>query len=146
MIIWAPSVDPLMLDPQFRQDVEGMLGRSPFAWTVTSGFRSLVEQRVLWDKYQAGGARAAPPGKSAHNFGLAVDVALDGDPDRPGLQPDWKPDPGDGWYWLRDAIRPHPRLHHGSSFGDWPHIERYVWKHHRDWLRRIAPTLTEGDG
>lgn len=132
MIDWR-RVDPDLLEPQFRRDVEQLLTDSPHHWVVTSGFRSLADQTALYAAYRAGGPRAAPPGRSAHNFGLAIDVVLDGDPVKPGLQPDWHPNPGDGWYWLRDAIRPHPRLRHGSHFNDWPHIERYRWTGHKHW-------------
>lgn len=138
---WNADVNRTMLEPQFLEDVTKLLEGSPFWWAITSGFRSLSEQQILYDKYRAGGARAAPPGRSAHNFGFAIDVVLDGDPVKPGLQPDWNPNPGDGWYWLRDAITPHPRLRHGSHFGDWPHIERYHWSEHRRWLQDLAPTL-----
>ena len=139
---WNPGVDRERLEPTFLADVTALLEDSPHWWVVTSGFRSLEEQRILHEKYLAGGPRAAPPGKSAHNFGLAVDVVLDGDPGTPGLQPDWHPTPGDGWFWVRDAIAPHPRLRHGSHFNDWPHIERFRWTEHRRWLLAIAPTLT----
>lgn len=132
MIDWR-SVDPDLLEPQFRADVEQLLADSPFSWVVTSGYRGIPEQRVLYAKYRAGGPRAAPPGKSAHNYGLAIDVVPDGDVVTPGLQPDWQPNPGDAWYWLRDAIRPHPRLRHGSHFGDWPHVEVYRWVRHKNW-------------
>lgn len=43
---------------------------------VTSGMRSYQEQKVLHDKYLAGGPIAAPPGKSNHNFGLAFDITM----------------------------------------------------------------------
>ena len=43
---------------------------------ITSGLRSLKEQKGLYDDYRAGRRKlpAAPPGRSAHNFGLALDV------------------------------------------------------------------------
>jgi LAS superfamily LD-carboxypeptidase LdcB len=43
---------------------------------VTSGYRSLSEQRRLYALYTSGRHRypVAPPGKSYHNYGLAVDV------------------------------------------------------------------------
>jgi hypothetical protein len=47
-----------------------------FAPTVTSGFRSYSEQKRLYDAYRTGRSRivAAPPGHSAHESGLAMDV------------------------------------------------------------------------
>lgn len=124
-INWS-RVDPVRLKSQFRQDVNALLRDSPYDWTVIYGYRSLAEQQVLWEKYQAGGPKAAPPGKSAHNYGLAVDVALDGS-DKPGLQPDWNTE-HPGWKWLFDAIWKHPRLHSGRSFSDSDHVEAVGWK------------------
>ena len=121
------SVDPEKLDPTFRRDVEALLESSPFAWTVLYGFRSLAEQEKLWRAYQSGGPRAAPPGKSAHNYGLAVDVVPDGDPNKAGLQPDWNTG-HPAWKWLFEAVFRHPRLHSGRSFHDSDHIEAVNWK------------------
>jgi LAS superfamily LD-carboxypeptidase LdcB len=45
---------------------------------VTSGHRSIARQRQLYRAHLRGGPLAAPPGKSAHNYGLAVDIALPG--------------------------------------------------------------------
>ena len=47
-----------------------------FAPTVTSGYRSQREQKRLYDDYRTGRSRivAAPPGHSAHESGLALDV------------------------------------------------------------------------
>ena len=49
------------------------LGYSP---QVTSGRRSTREQARLYQLYIAGRSRlpAAPPGRSAHEYGLAIDV------------------------------------------------------------------------
>jgi hypothetical protein len=77
------------------------------------------------------GPRAAPAGKSAHNYGLAIDVALDGAP-QPGLQMCWSTAHA-GWRWLKAATVPHPRLKNGWSFGDWPHVEKYRWTRYKDW-------------
>lgn len=45
-------------------------------WHVNSGYRSYAEQAALYDKYQHhGGARAAKPGTSNHNYGKACDVS-----------------------------------------------------------------------
>lgn len=131
------GVKPGDLDPAFRADIEELLGNSPYHWTVLSGYRSLDAQRVLHEKHLAGGPRAAPPGKSAHNYGLAVDVVPDKDSNPAnGLQPEWvtsaKP-----WAWLKANTVPHPRLRSGWSFGDAGHIERYRWRNHI----RKAPTL-----
>lgn len=123
-VIWRVPKSGLKLP--FRYDVDKLLDESPWPWVVTYGYRSLEEQKALYDIYLAGGAKAAPPGKSPHNFGLAVDVALDGEP-APGLQPDWVLS-HPGWVWLFDAVFDHPRLHSGRDFGDSDHIEAVNWK------------------
>jgi hypothetical protein len=133
VVIHWRKVDPEQLEPQFRRDVEGLLTASPFTWYVTSGHRSLAEQKKLYEIYRAGGPLAAFPGRSAHNFGLAIDVVLDGNDDKPGLQPDWNPSEADGWMWLQRECARHPRLEHGSKFGDWPHVQRFRWAKHKAW-------------
>ena len=143
MIVWR--VDPDELWPPFRRDAEAFLAHSPFAWFVTSGYRSLAEQARLWaqgrtpELVRSAGldpALARPglprvtkaqPGQSAHNYGLALDVVLDVDPDTPGLQPSWNIRLA-GWAWLKAAGIPHPRLQNGWSFGDYPHLQRYRWR------------------
>jgi D-alanyl-D-alanine carboxypeptidase len=44
---------------------------------VSSGYRSRKEQRYLYERYKKGlGARAARPGRSNHQRGIAVDVSV----------------------------------------------------------------------
>ena len=74
MIVWRKGVDKTLLQPQFLADVEALLGGSPHTWLVTSGHRGIAEQAELYRIYKAGGPKAAPAGKSAHNYGLAIDV------------------------------------------------------------------------
>jgi hypothetical protein len=130
-ISWG-AVDSSRLEPQFKADVEKLLSESPYHWYVTFGYRSNELQKVLYDKYLAGGPKAAPPGSSAHNYGLAVDVVLDIDAEKPGLQPSWNTKLA-GWLWLFAKVKLHPRLKSGVSFGDGGHIERYKWQKHKDW-------------
>jgi hypothetical protein len=124
-LIWR--CEAVGLQPEFHADVTKLLTESPYDWYVLSAYRSLAEQEVLYAKYQAGGPRAAPPGRSAHNFGLAIDVVLDADSAKPGLQPTWDINLK-GWIWLKAHCAAHPRLKSGWSFGDWPHIEAVNWK------------------
>lgn len=138
MVIW--QCDIKLLQTEFYNDCNKLLTESVYDWYVTSGFRSLDEQSILYGKYLRGGAKAAPPGKSAHNYHLAIDVVPDGDVSKPGLQMMWdiaksviglkgnNPSP---WIWLRTAIKNHPRLHSGWSFGDWPHIEKVNWRDYK---------------
>lgn len=124
MLNWG-KVDPKRLNAAFRADVEEFLGASPYSWWVTYGYRSLDEQAVLHAKYLAGGPRAAPAGRSAHNFGLAVDVVLD-DP-KPGFQPLWDTQLA-GWLWLKAKSIAHPRLRTGWKYADFGHLEAVDWE------------------
>ena len=121
------KVNPADLDPVFRSDVEAFLTASPYTWGVVYGLRSLALQKELYDKYVAGGPRAAPPGRSAHNFGLAIDVVLDGDPTKPGIQMDWVTTHA-GWLWLKAQSIAHPRLRTGWKYADYGHIEAVDWE------------------
>lgn len=120
-------VDKHQIDQRLVLELERSVGRMACWWWVLSGYRSLEEQRILYRKYLAGGPKAAPPGKSAHNFRWAVDLVLDTDPNRPGLQPSWNVK----LYWwllLKKVVNANPYLRHGSDFGDWPHVEWRNWK------------------
>lgn len=85
---------------------------------VTHGHRSFSEQLKLEKAYIAGGPKAAPAGFSAHNYGLAIDVCLDGDLNKPGLQPNWYL----GHYGILHRACASAGLAWGGSFGDAPHI------------------------
>ena len=131
MIVWR-SVDPSKLEPVFRADIVQLLQPSDWTWYILYGYRSLEEQAKLWVAYQNGGPKAAPAGKSPHNFGLAVDLVPDADPLTPGLQPDWSTTTA-AWEWLFGRIKQHPRLHSGVSFRDPDHIEKLGWERFKDW-------------
>lgn len=131
MIVWR-TVDPALLEPQFRRDIEDLLTGSAWTWYILHGYRSLEEQGKLWAAYQKGGPKAAPAGKSPHNFGLAVDLVPDADPDTPGLQPEWNTR-AEAWSWLFAALKAHPRLHSGLSFQDADHVERLGWQRFIHW-------------
>lgn len=143
------KIDQRLLHDQFCEDVNDLLSRSPYDWYVTEGFRSRARSNKLYDEYKNGiivgyktdgtpirgkkGPKAAPAGKSAHNYGLAIDVALDGDDITPGLQMSWDTK-AKGWLWLKTESILHPRLKNGWSFNDWPHIEKYKWQNFKNWL------------
>ncbi len=44
---------------------------------ATSTFRTREQQQILYDAYLAGGPQAAPPGQSAHERGMAIDLFPD---------------------------------------------------------------------
>lgn len=128
MLIWECS--QAGLEPGFLQDIKDLLTPSTWSWHVMYGFRSLELQAKLYAAHLAGGPLAAPPGKSAHNFGLAVDLQLI----VAGKQ-EWNVKSA-GWQWLFNAIIPTPRLHSGIGFGDFDHIERVNWKAFKDWNKQ----------
>lgn len=70
------SGDTQGLNPEFLRRLERWSYRVGTGYTVDSGLRSLDEQRRLYQRYIAGvpgQAKAALPGSSMHNFGLASD-------------------------------------------------------------------------
>lgn len=129
MIYWR-NIKPELLYQPFRIDVEKLLSESKYSWYVTDGYRSPERSDQLYEIYLNGGPKAAPGGLSAHNWGLAIDVSLDGDDVKEGNQPTWNAKAA-GWIWLWATIAKHPRLSSGIKFGDGPHIQRYNWKHFR---------------
>lgn len=149
MLIWG-KIDKAELEPKFLNDVHALLEASPHTYYVTEGYRSIERSNLLYDEYTNGriigreangtiirgskGPKAAPGGKSAHNYGLAIDVSFDGDPNKPGLQPSWDTKLA-GWTWLKMAVFKHPRLHSLWNIGDWPHIERLNWRNYVAWKR-----------
>jgi peptidoglycan L-alanyl-D-glutamate endopeptidase CwlK len=107
--------------PAFRAKVIAaktkLAEQGKFFWSIY-GFRSFAEQAKLRDAYlNRKGGRAAPPGLSAHQYGLADDSCLDGDNIAPGLQPRWDA-PG---YADLGAELAKQGLVWGGGFGDMPH-------------------------
>lgn len=132
MFRWAPDVNPDELDPEFRSDVEQMFEGDLDSWIGVRGYASDDAQEVLYQKYLAGGPLAAPPGKSAHNYRLAMDFAhlING-------KEVW--DYGsDAWNRIEALVDAHPRLHGGWKFPkgeqDPDHIEAVKWFALRDVL------------
>lgn len=124
MLIWRKPKDGM--NPVFVAALDGALGPLPDTWYVIQAKRDSAYQAALFAKYQAGGPRAAPPGYSPHEFGLAVDVALDADAVRAGLQPNW--DLHDvRWQRLIHTVRDSRLLHSGIGFGDADHVEMVHW-------------------
>jgi hypothetical protein len=132
MAIFWRNIDPGLLEPTFRKDIEDLLGNSTWDWYVLYGYRTHDEQQILYNKHLIGGPKAAPPGLSPHEYGLAVDVVFDSDPDKPGLQPGWVTSAA-AWVWLFAKLKLHPRLKSGVTFQDADHIERYQWQNYKNW-------------
>lgn len=70
------------LHPQIRTDTAKAINEieEKKGLTVRIGkdghYRSIDKQRQLYQEHQQGGPLAAPPGKSYHNYGLAVDLYI----------------------------------------------------------------------
>lgn len=92
-----------------------------YNYVSLEGHRAYSRSDLLHTDWQAGkGGRAAPGGRSSHNFGLADDSVLDISP-APGLQPDWKD--AAATVWGEELTR--VSLHWGAGYGDrlhssWP--------------------------
>jgi len=127
------TINRAELEPKFCEDVDFLLSGLPDLWVVTEGYRTMRRSNDLFIAYRLqGGPRAAPGGLSPHNYGYAIDVALDGDPIKPGLQAIWDVK-NPAWLRLVAAIWKHPRLRSGRWYSDWPHIERLNWKDYVAW-------------
>lgn len=136
MIVWSGY--DAKLEPGFKADVDALLTADRSVWVVTYGRRTRDEQALLyanWLKWldenpkadPKTGPRAAPPGLSAHECGLAVDFAL-----LLGTKRNWAYASND-WRRIVAAIRAHPRLHSLDGIGDTDHAERVHWQEFKDW-------------
>lgn len=72
----------MQLHPEIREDVAKAINdvRDEHGIKLRIGkdghFRKMEEQRELYERHKNGGPLAAPPGKSYHNYGLAVDLYI----------------------------------------------------------------------
>lgn len=129
-LVWR-DIDPTKLDRGFLADLHEVFDSSSFYFYVTHGHRSREKQEELYRQKQLGliKGKVAVPGSSPHEYGMAIDVVLDVDPNKPGLQPSWDLKLA-GWVWLLVKLKMHPRLKSGVSFDDANHIEVYKWRQH----------------
>lgn len=70
--------DLLNLHPEMQRRtwrLVGVLRRLGYRPVITSGYRSAAQQAQLFAS-RRGGLPVAPPGRSTHNFGLAVDLVV----------------------------------------------------------------------
>lgn len=75
----AQIVDNIVkgIHPEFRRRLEQWNASLGNKFDISRGYRSMAQQAYLYDRWirrVPGQAMAAPPGKSMHNFGLAVDL------------------------------------------------------------------------
>lgn len=119
------------LEPEFKSKIETLLQDAEEAtglkWCVTSGRRTMAEQQSLYDQGRTKPGAVvtkAPPGSSAHNFGLAADLA----PIRGGNI--WWEAPKSVWQEMADcakAIGLTPGFYFKTIF-DAHHVEDPTWK------------------
>lgn len=121
-------IDTTRIYPAFLERLRSMLDEAQRKhhanYWVISGDRTYGEQDAL---YAIGRSKPgkivthARAGQSAHNFGVAVDLCLDGVVDRRGLQPDWRPES----YELLRTLAPKHGLVWGGSwkFVDNAHVQ-----------------------
>lgn len=73
------------LNAEFNSALQRLIKDSGGKVKIGSGYRSIAEQQVLYDRWKRGvpgQAQAAPPGKSNHNHGLAADLTYADDNSR----------------------------------------------------------------
>lgn len=63
------------LVPGFANRLAGLAASRGQKIHITSGYRSIEEQRVLWENSDKTGKWVAAPYKSRHNYGLAIDTS-----------------------------------------------------------------------
>lgn len=120
-------IDPTKLYPAFRERLVELLDEavaSGVSYWCISGYRTYAEQSLLYARGRTASGLIitnAEGGESAHNFGIAVDVCVDRDVGRPGLQADYSPE---SYLPLAELAPKHGLVWGGSwKFRDLPHIQ-----------------------
>lgn len=120
------------LEPEFKEKVVALIEKTELAtklkWVVTSGRRTMAEQLQLWEQGRTAPGRVvtkARPGSSAHNFGLAADLApvrRDGHI--------WWDAPKSVWQTMADIARDMGLVSgfYFTTIFDAPHVEDKQWK------------------
>jgi hypothetical protein len=89
------SGDLSLLYPPFRMRVEELLHRlerTKLPFYVFEALRTFEDQEALYAQGRTKPGKIvtnARPGESLHSYGLAVDLVLDGMPEKPGIQWSW---------------------------------------------------------
>ena len=66
--------------PELLRRLEALAARRGERFHVTSGLRTIAEQRRLWENRHNNPFPVAPPGRSNHHAGRAADVTIGGRP------------------------------------------------------------------
>ena len=120
------------LEPEFAEKVKELIHRTEMTtklkWVITSGRRTMAEQLKLYEQGRTAPGKVvtnARPGSSAHNFGLAADLA----PMRRDGRIWWEA-PKATWQTMADIAR-ELGLTSGFYFTtifDAPHVEDKTWR------------------
>lgn len=146
--------------PDFVTAIEDFFNNTPgvkdfeyvINWRTDGGIRSVEQQAAKGGT----GVTGASGGKSAHNYGMAIDFAPVGRENngRGGNYADVELLPpyaakrlvlAEPWAVAITALHNHPTLYSGAKFSllDYNHIE---WKNYREIARTIAPQYWNGTG
>ncbi len=114
--------------PKVREDLSNILiecekANTPIRYIFV--LRTTAEQTDLYNRYKAGGPKAAPPGLSYHEYGLAVDFCLyhkDGSISF-SFKEDLDNDKIADWTEVLNIFKKYGWIN-GASFGDNDHCEK----------------------
>jgi len=123
------GIDTTKLDASFYGMLLGFLGgclAHGLTLKATEGYRDPARSDQLYAEWMASGMRgprAAPGGKSAHNFGCAVDFLAfrNGQPVKQSSEPE---------YGLMEEIAPRYGLRTLRALNDGGHVELDDWQRH----------------
>lgn len=123
------------LEPEFKEKIQALLlqleATTGLKWVITSARRTMAEQQKLYDQGRITPGKVvtkAKPGSSAHNFGLAVDLApLNQHGDI------WWDAPKGKWKLMADTAQNMGLVagFYFRSIFDAPHIEAPGWREQR---------------
>lgn len=116
-----------ILQPIVEQLLLNAYKETGYEWTITSGRRSMEQQRSLYAQGRTAAGpivTKAPPGSSPHNYGLAADLA----PIKEGKI--WWEAPKSVWKTMGDEAKKLGLVWGGDfkSILDMPHVEHPSWK------------------
>lgn len=116
------------LHPKVRSEVTDIITSINSAGVdmrITRAFATLAEQNALYQLYLKGGPKAAPPGLSYHNYGVAIDFCLlhkDGSVSF-NMEEDMDHDKKADWMEVVNSFQ-YKGWKWGVSFGDNDHLEK----------------------
>lgn len=108
---------------------------------ATNGLRSFEDQAAKYALGRTTGEKGhivtkAPPGYSAHQYGVAIDFCFDADLAKPGLQPGW--DIKDYKILAEEAVKLGlDAAYYWQSFKEGPHVQLNLRKYGIEWPKLI---------